>query len=176
MALNPSVQKKVQAEIDEVLGPKPPAIEDISQMNYTMATLMELQRLSAVAPASLPHKLLKETTVKGYKFKKGTVFLSNILKLLWDPNQFPDPMTFKPERFLDTDGDVVRKDYFVPFGIGKRICMGETLAKNEMFIFFVRLLQRLNISLTDKIPDPEDCISGITRIPKPYYVKVNDRT
>ena len=91
MALNPEAQKKVQIEIDEILGQRPPTLDDMTKMNYTMATLMEISRLSAVAPASLPHTLLKDTTVKGYTFKKDTVFISNIMNLLLDPDQFPSP-------------------------------------------------------------------------------------
>ena len=147
-------------------------------MNYTMAALMELQRCSIVAPGSLPHSLLKDTVVNGYKFKKGTVFFTNVKKLLMDPVHFPEPDKYRPERFLDQEQkNIVRNEYLVPFGIGKRICMGETLAKNEMFIFFVRMMQRVKFSIDQdgNVPDPENCIAAITRIPKPFQVKVSDR-
>jgi len=54
---------------------------------------------------------------------------------------------------------------------------GETLAKNEMFIFFVRMMQRVKFSIDQdgNVPDPENCIAAITRIPKPFQVKVSDR-
>ena len=177
MTLYPEVQEKVQKEIDEVLGQRAPAIADMSKMNYTMAALMELQRCAIVAPGSLPHTLLKDTVVNGYKFKKHTVFFTNVQKLLMDPEKFPQPEKYHPDRFLNLDGNIVRNEYLVPFGIGKRICMGETLAKNEMFIFFVRMMQRLKFSILDdgNVPDPENCIAAITRIPKPFQVKVSDR-
>ena len=140
-----------------------------------MAALMEIQRCAIVAPGSLPHTLLKDTVVNGYKFKKHTVFFTNVQKLLMDPIQFPEPEKYRPERFLDQDGNILRNEYLVPFGIGKRICMGETLAKNEMFIFFVRMMQRLKFSPTQNVPDPKNCIAAITRIPKPFEVKVADR-
>ena len=137
---------------------------------------MEMQRCAIVAPGSLPHTLLKDTVVNGHKFKEGTVFFTNVQKLLMDPVQFPEPEKYRPERFLDQDGNIVKNEYLVPFGIGKRICMGETLAKNEMFIFFVRMLQRLSFSIDPQnVPDPKNCIAAITRIPKPFQVRVSDR-
>ena len=92
-----------------------------------------------------------------------------------DPNEFEAPKDLKPERFI-LNGELNRKEMFVPFGIGKRICMGESLAKNELFIFFVRILQRLEISVVkDSEPNPKEYTSGITRIPKPFYVQVKER-
>ena len=138
---------------------------------------MEIQRFAVVAQSSLVHYLQEDIQIGTYKFKKGTLFMANLQKFLNDPQEFPEPRKFKPERFIDGKQGIVRRsEYLVPFGIGKRICMGESLAKNELFIFFVRLLQRINIGvLDDKIPDPEEYVSGITRIPKPYTVVVSAR-
>ena len=61
-----------------------------------------------------------------------------------DPEVFPSPKCFNPERFMEGNGKHKKFEQFVPFGIGKRICMGESLAKNELFIFFVRMLQRMS--------------------------------
>ena len=146
-------------------------------LTYIMATLMEIQRFARVAPVSLPHYLLQDTQVGKYKFKKGTAFFSNLSKFLNDPQEFPEPGKFKPERFIDEGGKIRKSDHLVPFGIGKRVCMGESLAKNELFIFFVRLIQRLNIgAVNGKRPDPEQYIAGVTRIPKPYFVTISIRT
>ena len=177
MALHPEVQEKCQKEIDEVLGSKLPTIEDVNKLTYVMATLMEIQRYSLVAQGSLPHYLLSDTELRGYKFKKGTVFICNLEKFLNDPTEFPEPRHFKPDRFIGKDGNLRKSEYFVPFGVGKRICMGETLAKNELFIFFVRVFQRTKISCIEgKEPDANEFISGITRIPKAFSVNVDFRS
>ena len=176
MALHPDVQRRCQNELDEILGEKPPTMDDMNSLNYIMATINEIMRFSMVAESSLPHRLTKDVEIDGYKFKKDTMFFSNLAKFLRDPVQFPEPKKFKPERFLSKDGKVQNHEYLVPFGIGNRICMGMSLAKNELFIFFARIIQRINIEVTDgKHPNPEEYFSGITRIPKPYNVSVSAR-
>ena len=69
-------------EIFEQIGTRSPTSDDIKKVPYVMATLMEIQRVSVVAPASLPHTLMSDTEVNGYKFKKNTQFLANLTKFL----------------------------------------------------------------------------------------------
>ena len=89
-----------------------------------------------------------------------------------DSEVFPSPKEFNPDRFLDDKGKLKRYEQFAPFGVGKRICMGESLAKNEIFLFFVRMLQRVTFETAGCKPDPENVIMGVTRSPKPFEVKV----
>ena len=74
--------------------------------------------------------------------------------------------------FLDKSGKLLKFDQFVPFGLGKRVCMGESLAKNELFLFFVRMLQKVSFEQTVNKPDVNNKIYGITTLPKPFEVKV----
>ena len=172
MALYPEVQKFCQEEILDNLGSRPPTIDDVSSLPYVMATLMEIQRLAKVAPGSLTHILEEDTQFGNYHFKKGTSFVANLTKFLMDPSVFESPNKFNPSRFLDENNKIKRYEQFVPFGIGKRICMGETLAKNEMFIFFVRLIQRLSFEETQDKLSIHNVTTGITRIPNAFKVKV----
>ena len=134
-------------------------------------------RFSMVAAASLPHYLLADTTLGPYHFKKGTLFFANLSKFMNDPNDFPNPRQFDPTRFIDENNKIKRFDKLVPFGIGKRICMGESLAKNELFIFFTRTFQRISVNvIPGSEPNPEEFIAGITRIPKPFPAKISART
>jgi cytochrome P450 len=89
MALHPDVQIKCQNELDEVLGEKPPTMDDMNSLNYIMATINEIMRFSMVAESSLPHRLTKDMEIDEYKFKKDTMFFSNLAKFLNDPVQFP---------------------------------------------------------------------------------------
>ena len=105
---------------------------------------MEIQRLSCVDPGSLPHIANDDGYLDGYKIPKGTLIMYNIYKFHMDPDQWEDPEIFNPGRFLDGG----KKEQFVPFGMGKRICMGESLAKNELFIFFTLSIVALSVILS----------------------------
>ena len=112
----------------------------------------------------------------GYVIPKGTVALTNIKKFLLDPELWDDPELFLPSRFIDDNGRFYHPDYFVPFGHGRRICMGEPLAKNEIFIFFVTLVQRLRVqSVPGKEPDPNNYTAGQTRCPLNFVVSIEQR-
>lgn len=78
---------------------------------YCVATIEEIQRLSCVAPGSLPHVLTKNMSINGFDFPKGSIFMANVTKFLKDPLVFPEPRKFQPERFLtfDEDGNIVLK-------------------------------------------------------------------
>ena len=96
-------------------------------------------------------------------------------RILMDPEVFPNPKDFNPGRFLDDCGSLKRIEEFAPFSVGRRICMGETLAKSSLFLFFVRVLQRTSLSQTLKRLNPENSYVGVTRCPNPFDVKVIPR-
>ena len=104
----------------------------------------------------------------------------NIYRFHTDPEYWGDPKAFRPARFLKKEGQkfkTVKHDMFMPYGIGKRVCMGETLAKAELWLFITAILKKFTISLPKNhpVPDPEDDIAGLTRSPKPFYVQVKAR-
>ena len=107
------------------------------------------------------------------RIPKGTLLAYNIHKFHTDPDYWGDPESFRPERFLDGG----KREQFVPFGMGKRICMGESLARNELFIFSTLILQNFKIGLAvgHERPDPEKWVSGITRVPLPFHVNISLR-
>ena len=95
-----------------------------------------------------------------------------------DPEYWGDPEIFRPERFLDPHtGLVIRKERFVPFGFGKRVCMGESLAKAELFLFTAILIKNVVVKKPENnpVPDTRNDIAGLTRSPKPFYIKIKRR-
>ena len=176
MSLYQEAQMKCQEEIDQVLGSKVPDKDDADKLVYVSATLQEIFRLANVTAVSLSHVTIKDYNVRGYNIPKGSFLAANLKKFALDPKVFPEPHTFKPERFIK-DGKLKTYPQLSPFSVGKRICMGETLARMSSFMFFTYFLQNLNITtVADKPkPDRNEITMGITTIPKPFYIQVTRR-
>ncbi|CAG7818681.1 unnamed protein product, partial [Allacma fusca] len=131
LALNPEVQRKVQAEIENVIGTNLPTLDQRSSMPYTQAVIFESLRCSSVAPVGIARRVLEDIEVGGYIVPKETLVFSNIYAAHHDPDVWADPYNFKPERFLSSDGtDIVKYNDLVVFSFGKRACPGEVLAKD----------------------------------------------
>ncbi|XDB48449.1 hypothetical protein AB1E18_002032 [Capra hircus] len=142
MALNPEIQEKVQAEIDRVLGQsQQPSTAARESMPYTNAVVHEVLRMGNVIPLNVPREVTVDTTLAGYHLPKGTVVMTNLTALHNDPTEWATPDTFNPEHFLE-NGQFKKRESFLPFSIGKRMCLGEQLARTELFIFFTSLLQK----------------------------------
>ena len=77
----------------------------MQELVYCMATLQEIQRISCVGPASLPHVLTTAMNINGYDFPEGSIFMANLTKFLNDPEVFPEPTQFLPERFINIEAD-----------------------------------------------------------------------
>ncbi|XP_070844320.1 cytochrome P450 2U1 [Chaetodon trifascialis] len=177
MVLHPDVQDRVQAEIDEVVGTqRVPSLTDKGSLPFTEATIMEVQRLTVVVPLAIPHMASKTAEFRGYTIPKGTVVLANLWSVHRDPTVWDDPDSFNPARFLDDEGHLVRKECFIPFGIGRRVCMGEQLAKVELFLTVTSLLQAFRFRLPEGTPPPSlQGRFGLTLAPCPYAVCVSLR-
>ncbi|XP_035684255.1 cytochrome P450 2B5-like [Branchiostoma floridae] len=152
MVLCPEEQQKVQAELDSVLGTDHdvPTLAHRSQLPYTEATIMEIQRIRAIVPLSAPHAPNEDTTFRGYDIPAGTQVFPSLWSANMDPEFWPNPEKFDPRRFLDSDGKVVtRPESFMPFSTGRRVCLGEQLAKMELFLLFSSLLKHFTFKLPD---------------------------
>jgi len=92
--------------------------------------------------------------------------------ILMDPIAFPDPDQFKPERFIDQKGCFVPHPNVIPFGIGKRRCLGESLAKTELFIFFTGLIEKFDIRKENEdVKLITKYRPGITLSPYPFKIR-----
>uniref|UniRef100_A0A7M4FIH5 Cytochrome P450 2W1-like n=1 Tax=Crocodylus porosus TaxID=8502 RepID=A0A7M4FIH5_CROPO len=137
----PEIQKKVQEEIGRVVEPGSRATyEDRRRMPFTNAVIHEVQRFITLLP-HVPRCTAVDTHFRGYLIPKGTTVIPSLTSVLLDKTQWETPYEFNPNHFLDTNGKFVKKDAFLAFSSGRRNCIGESLAKMELFLFFVGLLQ-----------------------------------
>ncbi|XP_006890237.1 PREDICTED: cytochrome P450 2D17-like [Elephantulus edwardii] len=102
MLLHPEVQRRVQKEIDEVIGQgRAPEMADQARMPYTTAVVHEVQRFGDIVPLGLPHMTLRDTEVQGFLIPKGTTIITNLSSVLKDETVWKKPFRFHPEHFLD---------------------------------------------------------------------------
>ncbi|XP_057562678.1 cytochrome P450 2U1 isoform X2 [Hippopotamus amphibius kiboko] len=176
MSLNPDIQEKVHEEIERVIGgDRAPSVTDKARMPYTEATIMEVQRLSVVVPLSIPHMTSEKTVLQGYTIPKDTIILPNLWSVHRDPAIWEKPNDFYPNRFLDDQGQLIKKETFIPFGIGKRVCMGEQLAKMELFLVFVSLMQSFTFALPKDSKPILTGKYGLTLAPHPFNIIISKR-
>ncbi|XP_025068830.1 cytochrome P450 2G1-like isoform X1 [Alligator sinensis] len=169
----PEVEAKIHEEIDREIGQsRVPAIEDRSHMPYTDAVIHEIQRVSDLIPMNVPHMVTRDTCFRGYTIPKGTEVYPMLSTVLHDPQKFKSPESFDPSNFLDENGAFKKNDAFVPFSSGKRICLGEALARMELFLFFTTVLQRFRLKplVSPEQLDTTPQESGFANIPPSYQL------
>ncbi|XP_066560961.1 cytochrome P450 2C5 [Amia ocellicauda] len=143
----PQVQERIQQEIKAVIGAqRRPALEDRTAMPFTDAVIHESQRLLDTVPMNLPHMATQDIFFRGYTIPKGTMVIPLLHSVLQDQEHWVSPDAFNPHHFLDEQGRFKRHPAFMAFSAGKRVCAGENLARAELFIFLVSLLQRFSFS------------------------------
>uniref|UniRef100_A0A671NC66 Cytochrome P450, family 2, subfamily AE, polypeptide 1 n=1 Tax=Sinocyclocheilus anshuiensis TaxID=1608454 RepID=A0A671NC66_9TELE len=127
-------------EIDQVIGQtRQPLMDDQTNLPYTYAVMHEIQRFTNIVTFTPPRMANKDTTVGGRLIPKVILFLRH--SILQDKNEYSTLYEFNPAHFLDENGKFLKKDSFIPFSIGKRMCPGEQLARMELFLFFTYLMQ-----------------------------------
>ncbi|XP_059488655.1 probable cytochrome P450 305a1 [Neocloeon triangulifer] len=147
LALNPRVQEKAFAEISSVIGTQlPPSLAHQSKLPYTGAVIQEANRLSSIVPIAGPRRALRDTDLEGYSIPKDTTILINLWSLHHDSGHWGDPEEFRPERFIKKEGVLESDEWLMPFGLGRRRCLGETLAKSYIFMLVAAVVQKFVIS------------------------------
>ncbi|XP_062989701.1 cytochrome P450 2D14-like [Elgaria multicarinata webbii] len=172
LVLHPEVQKRVQEEIDTVIGKvKSPTMEDQPNMSYTSAVIHEIQRYADIAPVVFPYYTTKDTEVGNFVIPKDTTVFNHLSAALKDETMWEKPHEFYPEHFLDANGQFVKREAFLPFSAGRHACPGEQLAKMELFIFMTSLLQHFSFCVPENCPKPkEERVYALTVCPSAFQI------
>lgn len=151
MMNKPHILKKVQQEIDSVIG-KDKIVEesDINKLPYLYLVMKETLRLHPVLPLLVPHCPSATSVVAGYTIPKGARIFVNVWAIHRDPSVWEDPLEFRPERFSDGKWDYSGNDFkYFPFGSGRRICAGVAMAERMFMYSLASLLHSFDWSVPD---------------------------
>ncbi|XP_037086969.1 cytochrome P450 2L1-like [Pollicipes pollicipes] len=165
------VQRRLQAELDDQVGrQRLPSLSDRPRLPYVEAVLLETLRLADIAPLLLMHQSLAPVDVGRHRLPAGVQVMANVHSVHHSERLFPGPLQFRPERFLDADGKFQPDKNVMPFSVGKRQCMGEGMARAELFLFLTCFMQNFTFRWPEGFIHDlgVDLKCTILRSPKPY--------
>ncbi|KAF8355510.1 daf-9 [Pristionchus pacificus] len=193
---NPSIQERLH---EEILQRYPPCSDSFdyatrAELPFLCATMEEVLRLSNVLPWNIPHRAIDDFSINGYEIKAGTQLMLSYSSLNQDEEHFPDPYRFNPDRFIRreaSESEMIdwkrrgkdpndfmafqQESHLAPFGMGGRQCPGERLARVELFVFIITLVQRFRFSIDEANPPDLTRPRGMTSAPKKYVTMVHKR-
>ncbi|KIW74043.1 hypothetical protein PV04_02111 [Phialophora macrospora] len=141
MLLYPDAMKKGQAELDAVLGSSQfPTFEDKDKLPYIEAIVKETLRWRPVSAGGIPHAVIQDDEYMGYHIPAGATVIGNHWSMHLDENVYNDPYAFIPDRWIEHPDLPL-----AAFGFGRRICTGQHIAKNSLFINIARILWTFDI-------------------------------
>ncbi|XP_067650308.1 cytochrome P450 2J4-like [Haliotis asinina] len=181
LAINPDVQDRAVALMKSVVPvDRMPTLADKPQLPYIEAIVMEVLRIAPPVPLGIPHTSLQHTiSMESYTLPKGTMALCNIWHIHHNEKYWKKPNTFKPERFIGNNGKCIphhKLKHFLPFGHGKRSCVGENVARNILFLFTCALLKCTRLLIDDcEIPDMNGFVTlGLEPFPHKLNIRLQE--
>ena len=149
IGLNPDIQKKCHEELDSIFGDdkdRPLTMQDLRQMKYIEACIKEGLRLFPSVPY-IARVSNQEIMINGHLIPKGVTLLLYLHQVHRDPEVFPKPEVYMPERFLDPGK--MHPFAFVPFSAGPRNCIGQKFALLEEKAIISSIFRNFNVTSID---------------------------
>merc|ERR1712173_101390 len=165
---NPEIEEELFEQITDVLQGRDPSLSDLKNLPIVEATIQETLRMNPIAP--LIWKATAQTApLREHLIPKDTLVLVNAYSINRDEKYFKDPFRFDPHRWINEDGkfkgDMV--DKIATFGRGRRQCPGIALARLEIFIVLVKIIQNYELSIAPGHPVPDGTHKGRTGLIQP---------
>ncbi|XP_061882494.1 cytochrome P450 3A40 isoform X1 [Entelurus aequoreus] len=177
LATNPHVMKRLQEEVDATFPKQGPVqYQELMQMDYLDSVINESLRLYPIVPRL--DRVAKATMeINGQVIDKGMVVMVPIWCLHRDPEYWPQPEEFKPERFSRENKASIDPYTYMPFGLGPRNCIGMRFALLTMKLALVEILQRYNFCVCEETQIPiEMDLSGLLAPKLPLMLKLEPRS
>ena len=179
LAKYPEAQRDVYEEIAALVNRKgvPISPEDRKQLPLTRSFIMEVSRVRHSAPIGIPRAAGNDFVYQGHYVSKGTMIIGNLNSVFMDETLFEEPEVFKPRRFLKADGTLnhQRVEKLPIYGLGKRRCLGQSLAQNELFYFTAVIVQNFRLIEDSENPLPITGHLKLTLIPDTFKVLIEKR-
>ncbi|KAJ7136063.1 cytochrome P450 [Mycena epipterygia] len=169
----PEAQVKVQEQLDAVVGSdKLPTFQDEADLVQVTAFYLESYRWRPVSAGGFAHRATKDILWNGYLIPAGATVYGNHWSIAHDPEMFPDPERFDPQRWITPDGNAIREDLKVfQFGFGRRVCPGLHVANRSLFINTALLLWAFRISQDREKPIDTKAFTNTANVhPLPFSV------
>ncbi|XP_007527511.1 steroid 21-hydroxylase isoform X2 [Erinaceus europaeus] len=173
----PEIQQRLQEELDLELSSRASgsriAYRDRARLPLLNATITEVLRLRPVVPLALPHRATRTSSIFGYDIPEDSIIIANLQGAQLDETVWEQPHEFQPDRFLEPKGS----PNSLAFGCGMRLCLGEQLARQELFLVLVQLLQAFTLlpvegALPSKLPNTK-CTVNLKA--QPFQVRLQPR-
>jgi cytochrome P450 len=151
LAQNPEVEFKLRAEIQEVLGERPPAASDLRNLPYLSMAVKEVLRLYPTT-WSLLREAINDDDIGGFHIPAGSTIVLDLHLTHRLPQHWEESERFNPERFSPQRSAGMPRFAYFPFGGGPRQCLGSELALMEIKLILVRMMQLYRFTLASRIP------------------------
>ncbi|MDQ3571340.1 MAG: cytochrome P450 [Actinomycetota bacterium] len=155
LAVNPGARDRMLAEVDEVLGGRRPTVDDVAKLPWTTACFQEAMRYYPPAWA-IPRVAVRDDSIDGHKIPRGATVIVPVHAIHHDERWWPEPEAFDPNRFMGENARSHHRSAYLPFGGGRRICIGTSFALMEATLIVAMMSQDFTYELVPGHPvEPE---------------------
>ncbi|KAH9917067.1 cytochrome P450 monooxygenase [Fomitopsis serialis] len=182
---HPDVFRKAREEVDRVVGDaRLPDFGDRASLPYLECIIREVYRWCPAVTTSAPHQVAEDDVYRGYYIPKGSTVITNLWAIFRDPEVYPEPDVFRPERFLEIDADAdadLKDPKKLVFGFGRRICPGRYFADDMVWLAAACIVATLDVDKTrdehgEGITPTPRFISGAIMRPESFVCDIRPRS